>query len=111
MEFKEIKKGDSVYVYSDDDRHHPFEGVAVSVGSKYITVEESSGRRWKFDKESRLCQDWSIFYVYANKSEADEKVKREEMRKFVHREISSALFNMSDDEFETVYNIISKYRK
>lgn len=109
---KEIKKGDSVYVFSDDSRHKSFEGTAISVGAKYITVEEGTGgRRWKFDRETRMCVEWSIYYVYKDKSEADARVKREEMRKFVHQNISRALVNMSDEDFETIHDIISKYIK
>ena len=48
-DMKDIKKGDSVYVYSDTQ--NDFDGIVISVGSKYITIQEGTyGRKWRFDK-------------------------------------------------------------
>ena len=105
---KDIKKGDSVYVYSDTQ--NDFDGILVSVGSKYITVQDS-GRKWRFDKETRICEDWSVYTLFASKEDADKFLERREKERFVKHEIVFATRNMTDEEFDTIYSIIKKYRK
>ena len=107
---KDIKKGDSVYVYSDTQ--NDFDGIVISVGSKYITIQEGTYRRkWRFDKETHICEDWSVYTLFASKEDADKFLERREKERFVKHEIDFATRNMTDEEFDTIYNIIKKYRK
>ena len=107
---KEIKKDDNVYVHSEDKRNRSFEGVVTSIGSKFITVTESSGRKWRFRRNTLICEEWSIYRLYKDKEDADNAEQRKEQEKFIIREISYALRKVTNEEFDTMYNIIKKYR-
>lgn len=104
---KDFKKGDSVYVYSDTQKD--FNGIVVSVGSKYITILDGH-RKWRFDKETHICEEWSVYTLFASKEDKNKYIERRENEQFVNCEIRFVMNKMSDEDFEIIYNIIKKYR-
>ena len=85
---KEFKKGEHVYVHSEDTRNNSYEAIITSVGKKYIicnqiweneTVSEYGD---KFDIEHLRRIDYGSFYLYHsiddfNKEQEIKKIKRE----------------------------------
>ena len=89
---KEFKKGERVYVHSDDTRNDSYDAIVTSVGKKYITCNQIwgsgtvSGRGDKFDVEFLRRVDYGSFYLYHsidefNKEQEAKKVKRELVNK------------------------------
>lgn len=85
---KEFKKGERVYVHSEDTRNNSYEAIVTSVGRKYITCnkiwEDGTVSNYgdKFDVEFLHRVDYGSFYLYHsidefNKEQETKKVKRE----------------------------------
>ena len=85
---KEFKKGERVYVHSEDTRNACYEAIVTSVGRKYITCNQIwedgsvSGYGEKFDIEHLRRVDYGSFYLYHsvddfNKEQEIKKVKKE----------------------------------
>lgn len=86
---KEFKKGERVYVHSNDTRNDSYEAIVTSVGRKYITCNRIcsddgsvSGYGEKFDVEHLRRVDYGSFYLYHsldvfNKEEEAKKIRRE----------------------------------
>jgi len=81
---KEFKKGERVYVHSRDTRNDSYEAIVTSVGRKYITCNRIWGDDGsvceygdKFDIEHLRCIDYGSFYLYHNKEEYEDDVRRD----------------------------------
>lgn len=68
---KEFKKGERVYVHSEDTRDKSYEAIITSVGRKYITCNQIWGGDGsvsdygdKFDIEHLRRVDYGSFYLY-----------------------------------------------
>jgi hypothetical protein len=79
---KEFKKGERVYVHSRDARNNSYEAIVMSVGGKYITCnqiyEDGTVCKYgdKFDVEFLCRVDYGPFYLYHNKEEYEDEVRR-----------------------------------
>ena len=40
IDYSQIKKGDTVYIASDDKRNKPYSAKVTSIGRKYITIDK-----------------------------------------------------------------------
>lgn len=110
IDYSQIKKGDTVYIASDDKRNKPYSAKVTSIGRKYITID--NGCESKFDKETGNMENWSTWTLYPN----EEIYRMVEMSKeqilYINRNIDSVMrLNMTQDELDMVYNIIKKYKK
>ena len=80
---KEFKKGERVYVHSGDARISSYDAIVTSVGRKYITCNQIwpsgnvSALGEKFDIENLRRVDYGSFYLYHNKEEYEDKVRRD----------------------------------
>ena len=84
MNKKEFVKGERVYVHSNDTRNKSYEAIVTSVGRKYITCNQIwsdddsiSGCGEKFDIENLGRVDYGSFYLYHNKEEYENEVRRD----------------------------------
>lgn len=81
---KEFKKGERVYVHSRDKRNNSYEAIVTSIGRKYITCNQIwsddgsvSNYGEKFDIEYLRRVDYGSFYLYHNKEEYENEVRRD----------------------------------
>lgn len=81
---KGFKKGERVYVHSRDKRNNSYEAIVTSVGRKYITCNQIwsddgsvSNYGEKFDIEYLRRVDYGSFYLYHNKEEYENEVRRD----------------------------------
>ena len=83
---KEFKKGEKVIAISNSTRCGNDELVVVSIGKKYITCQAygyGSRRKYRFDINTLLREDWSIYKLYHSIEEyEEEKQFLEKMKKF-----------------------------
>ena len=84
MNKKEFVKGERVYVHSNDTRNKSYEAIVTSVGRKYITCNQIwsddgsvSNYGEKFDIEHLRRVDYGSFYLYHNKEEYENEVRRD----------------------------------
>lgn len=83
MNKKEFVKGERVYVHSNDTRNNSYEAVVTSVGRKYITCNQMfedgkvCGYGEKFDIDCLRRVDYGSFYLYHNKEEYENEVRRD----------------------------------
>lgn len=81
---KEFVKGERVYVHSYDTRNKSYEAIVTSIGRKYITCNQIWGddgfvsyHGEKFDIEHLRRVDYGSFYLYHNKEEYENEVRRD----------------------------------
>lgn len=81
---KGFKKRERVYVHSRDKRNNSYEAIVTSVGRKYITCNQIwsddgsvSNYGEKFDIEYLRRVDYGSFYLYHNKEEYENEVRRD----------------------------------
>lgn len=80
---KEFKKGERVYVHSRDTRNSSYDAIVTSVGRKYITCNQirEDGTVFEYDDKfdvEFLCRvDYGSFYLYHNKEEYEDEVRRD----------------------------------
>lgn len=109
IDYSKIKKGDTVYIASDDSRDKPYSAKVTSVGRKYITTDV-----WdeKFDKETGSMKDWSKWTLYPNEEIYKLFETNKEHILYINRNIDYAMrWDMTQEELDMVYNIIKKYKK
>lgn len=98
---QEFKKGERVYVHSDDTRNNSYEAIVTSVGKKYITCNQIwengtvCGHGDKFDVEFLRRVDYGSFYLYHSVDD----FKKEQEAKEVKRELINKM-NRSDFSLE-----------
>lgn len=110
IDYNQIKKGDIVYIVSDDRRNKPYNAKVTSIGRKYITIDD--GWKSKFDKETGVMKDWSTWTLYPNEEIYRLTETNKEHITYIKHNIDCVMIcNMTQDELDTVYNIICKYKK
>lgn len=107
---KEFKKGEHVYVHSEDTRNACYEAIVTSVGRKYITCNRIWGDDGsvsdygdKFDIEHLRRVDYGSYYLYHS---VDDFNKEQEIRK-LKRELVDKMngTDFSLEELETFMEI------
>lgn len=63
MNIKDLKKGDTVYIYTSDTRNRNYEAKVVSIGRKYITIDNPQWMN-QFGKETLQCVQWGAYSLY-----------------------------------------------
>lgn len=110
IDYSQIKKGDIVYIASDDSRNKPYSAKVASVGKKYITIDD--GWKSKFCIETGSMKDWSTWTLYPNEEAYRLAETNKEHILYINRNIDYVMrWNMTQDELDMVYNIIKKYKK
>lgn len=111
MKSKEmIKKGDKVYIYTNDTRNPNYEATVKSVGRKFITTD---GPRWlnKFLKDSLNCEQWCAYYLFpGTKEEFEAHEKSEEERHEIIREVSKTIKYFSLEKLNDLRNYINQLK-
>ena len=108
----EFTKGQNVYVSSGDGRQRGFDATVTSVGSKYITVTDKYGRKYKFDKERHYCIEWCVFHLEESEESYKARIVQEEKMRFIRNNIHHIDSVLSDSEIEDIYNrLIEKFGK
>lgn len=111
-DYSKIKKGDTVYIASDDRRHfgQEYEAKVVSVGSKYISIERY-GRNVQFSKETGYMKDWSEWKMYPSVEDYKKEKEADEKRMYISHYMDYAIrWGMTFDEIDQIYNIVKKYK-
>lgn len=101
-----MTKGQTVYVASHDRCQKGFNGTIVSIGRKYITVENKYGRKYHFDVESHYCEEWSIYELYENEETYKKETERKEKARFISINVHKLIKVLSDQEIDDIYNRI-----
>ena len=108
--FNELKKGDTVVVYSDNKRDEPVEYVVATIGHKKITACHPEYDRFKksFFKENGYGEYG--FYLFPGNMEeylvfAEDK---ELTRKFRQEFSSMYSLHLTKDQIERIRNIINE---
>ena len=106
-EVKDLKKGDTVVVYSDDKRNPNYEDTVTSIGRKYITVSE----RWmnKFNIETLYAKDWAAYKLFLGNMDefnvfAEEQEECKELYCKIHARISQ---NLGKEKLTKIWDIIN----
>lgn len=101
-------KGQSVYVASSDRRQSGFNATITSIGSKYITATDEYGRKYKFDKETHYCVDWSIYHLEESELAYKERLVREEKLLFIRNNIHRLGGVLLEHEIDDIYNRLNQ---
>lgn len=106
-EVKDLKRGDTVVVYSDDTRNRNYEGTVTSIGSKYITVGE--GRLNKFNIDNLYAKEWLTYKLFlGNMDEFNVFVEEQEECKELYRKIYARISqNLGKERLTKIWNIIN----
>ena len=109
-EVKDLKKGDTVVVYSDDTRNRTYETTVTSVGRKYITA--GTGWMTKFDIETLYAKDWAAYKLFlGNMDEFNVFVEEQEECKELYRKIYARISqNLGKEKLTKIWNIINDNR-
>lgn len=109
LDFTKIRKGDTVFVASDDPRdfRSQREEKVLSVGPKYITLDT----RWKekYYVETGSNKEWSTWRIYPSREVYENIKRRKQLSISIERNISKVIFNATDDEVEIIKGIVEKY--
>ena len=111
-DYNKIKKGDIVYIASDDGRRagQEYEGKVVSVGSKYITIERY-GRKEQFSKETGYMKDWSEWKMYPSEEDYKKEKETDEKRMYINHYIDYAIrYGMTFDEIDQLYQLVKNIK-
>ena len=100
---KEFKKGERVYVHSRDTRNESYEAIVTSVGRKYITCNQIwsndgsvSNYGEKFDIEYLRRVDYGSFYLYHNKEEYENEVRRDTIARELKDSLSYGKYTLEE---------------
>ncbi len=104
-----FKKGQSVYIASSDSRRRGFNATITSIGSKYITATDEYGRKYKFDKETYYCVDWSIYHLEESEVAYKARLVREEKLRFIRNNIHRLGGVLLEHEIDGIYNRLKQY--
>ncbi len=105
----EFTKGQSVYVSSSDSRQKGFNGTILSIGSKYITVTNNYGRKYRFDREGLYCIDWGVYHLEESEQSYNERMLRYHKLNFIIRNDYRLGSVLSEDEIDEIYNRIIQH--
>lgn len=100
---KDLKKGDTVVVYNDNDkRTYPFETSIKSIGKKRITDIQSN----KFDCMGYGNYGWNLFP--GNMEEYNYWVETKKIAKNIYNDLSSKIYRLSREELAIIEKMISE---
>ena len=103
---KDLKKGDTVVVYSDyDKRVSPFEEIVKAIGKKQITTGINCHNS-KFDLMGYGSYGWNLFP--GNMEEYNEWVETKEIAKKIYNYLSSKIYRLSREELAIIEKMISE---
>lgn len=77
MNIKGLKKGDTVFIYTSDKRNKNYEAKVVSIGRKYITIDNPHWMN-QFDKETLQCEQWRAYSLYPGTEQQYNEYKQNE---------------------------------
>lgn len=107
-----MKKGDLVYVVFDDPRIRPIEATIISVGSKYITINNIYHGSARFHKDT-LCSADDRFgrnaraKLYKSKEAYEQFIIDRAHRKELYTKITELLQDVNNlDILVEIYNTI-----
>ena len=81
------------------------------MGSKYITVTSKYGRKFKFNKESLYCEEWSIYHLEESVEAYKERNAFEEKQKYIRRNDYRLFKVLSKEEVEDIYERLKALEK
>lgn len=108
--FNELKKGDTVVVYSDSKRDDPVEYVVTTIGSTKITACHPEYERCKksFNKEHGYG-DYGFYLFPGNMEEYLVFAEEKELTKEFRKDISSMYhLHLTKGQIERIRNIINE---
>ena len=103
---KDLKKGDTVVVYSDyDNRVSPFEEIVKSIGKKQITTGINCHNS-KFDPMGYGSFGWNLFP--GNMEEYYQWVETQNIAKNIYHDLGSKIYHLSREELAIIEKMISE---
>ena len=103
---KDLKKGDTVVVYSDyDKRVSPFETSIKSIGKKCITTTPNSYAA-KYDPMGNGNYGWNLFP--GNMEEYNQWVETKNIAKPIYNDFFSKIYRLSREELAVIEKMISE---
>lgn len=106
---KSIQKGSLVYIVPDDTRHEPYNSRVVSVGSKYITVED----RDRFDIQTLYSVEdgrgWNPrLQLYKSKEHFERKKQKDELKRGIISYIEKHLGDMPISVLKDISDLVKQ---
>lgn len=107
-----IQKGSKVYIVPNDKRNAPYHRTVVSIGRKYITVDDNSSYN-RFDIITKQSvndkNDWNPrLKLYENKEEYEQQLQYASERKQLLENIEQCLQKCNNNELKQIYNIVKR---
>ena len=102
-----IKVGNRVYIVPDDKRDTPYYRTVVSIGRKYITVDDNSSYNRFYVQTRRSANDkngWNP-RLTLYESERDYQIMQDERYELISK-IQNKLPNTSLEKLEQIYKLI-----
>ena len=106
-----FEKGQKVYVSSSDSRQNGFDATIASIGSKFITVTADYGRKYKFAKDTLVCEEWTIYNLEESRESYENRLARDNKLSMIRRNYHLLGKVLSDEELDDIYERIKKIVK
>lgn len=105
-----IQKGSKVYIVPSDTRNVPYYRTVVSIGRKYITVDDNSSYN-RFDIKTHLSvndyNNWNPrLKIYGSKYEYEQQLQYDSERKQLLEKIDKLLQKCNNNMLKQIYNYI-----
>ena len=113
IDYNKIKKGDIVYIASDDIQRYgkPYEAEVTSVGRIYITITDKYGHKTQFSKETGYMKDWIVWKIYPSEEDYKKEQEAEEKIMYINRHIDFAMrCGMTFDEIDQLYQLVKNIK-
>ena len=109
MQSQSIQKGSLVYIVPTDNRHEPYNCRVLSIGAKYITVEDKN----KFDKITLYSVDDSRGWnprlrLYKSKEHFEHKKQEDELKRDIISYIEKHLGDMPIRVLKDISDLIKQ---
>lgn len=103
-------KGERVYIVPEDSRTAPYYRTIISIGSKYITVDDNCSYN-RFDKNTHesICDKngWNPrLKLYRSKFEYEQELLSISERKQLLENINNLLHKCNNNMLKQIYNYI-----
>lgn len=106
IEFKDLKKGDTVVVHNViDNRTQPFESTVKTIGKKRITTTPNIYCT-KFDPIGSGSYGWSLFP--GNMEKYNEWVETKQIAKKIYNDLFNKIYRLSKEELAIIEKMISE---
>ena len=116
-----MKKGDSVYVVFDDPRIRPLEATIISVGSRYITIDNIHRSSARYHKDTLCSADdasgWNArAKLYKSKEAYEQSIIDSARKNELYTKITELLQEAKDlDILVELYNttrlLVTRHRR